>query len=71
LVEEPIDYLGTVWFSAKELGVEPIVIERLYNLQTVYIQTASLKEKEVEEMDQIHASLQLKLKERITNTSTT
>ena len=64
LVEEPIDHLGTVWFSAKELGVEPIVIERLYNLQTVYIQTASLKEAEVEEMDQIHASLQLKLKER-------
>jgi len=63
-VEEPIDHLGTVWFSAKELGVTPIVIERLYNLQTTYIQTASLKEAEVAEMDEIHRDLQLKLTER-------
>jgi len=69
LVEEPIDHLGTVWFSAKELGVDPIVIERLYILQTIYIQTAALKDEEVEEMDQIHKTLQLKLTERSTKES--
>jgi hypothetical protein len=58
-----------VWFSAKELGVTPIVIERLYNLQTTYIQTASLKDEEVAEMDQIHKTLQLKLTERNTKES--
>jgi hypothetical protein len=71
LVEEPIDHLGTVWFSAKELGVAPNVIERLYLLQTIYIQTASLKDEEVAEMDQIHTSLQLKLKERIAKGTST
>jgi len=69
LMEEPIDHLGTVWFSAKELKVEPIVLERLYLLQTIYIQTASLSQKEVEEMDQIHSMLQLKLTERSTKGS--
>jgi hypothetical protein len=71
LIEEPIEHLGTVWFSAKELGVEPHVIERLYILQTIYIQTASLKEAEVAEMDQIHKALQLKLKERKAKESST
>jgi hypothetical protein len=69
LIEEPIDHLGTVWFSAKELGVDSSVLDRLYTLQTVYIQTASLSEKEVEEMDQIHSMLQLKLTERVTKGS--
>jgi hypothetical protein len=67
LVEEPVDHLGTAWFSATELDVEPHIIDRLYLLQTIYIQTASLSDKEVEEMDQIHVSLQLKLKSRKAN----
>jgi hypothetical protein len=69
LVEDPVNYLGTVWFSAKELGVDPSVLDRLYTLQTVYIKTAALKEKEVEEMDQIHTDLQLKLMNRSTKES--
>jgi len=69
LVEEPIDHLGSSWFSAKELEVDPIVLERLYLLQTIYIQTSSLKGEEVAEMDQIHSMLQLKLTERGTKGS--
>ena len=69
LVEEPVNYLGTVWFSAKELGVEPSLIDRLYHLQTRYIQTAALKDEEVEEMDGIHRDLQLKLTEKSTKES--
>ena len=69
LVEEPVNYLGTVWFSAKELGVEPSLIDRLYHLQTRYIQTAALKDEEVAEMDGIHSMLQLKLTEKSTKES--
>jgi hypothetical protein len=64
LMEEPINHLGSTWFSAKELDVDPSIIERLYILQTIYLTTGELREGEEEEMVKIHAELQLKLTKR-------
>jgi len=36
-VEEPIMMLGTDYYSAKELGVDPTMIETLYHLENKYL----------------------------------
>jgi len=44
-VEEPIMMLGTDYYSAKELGVDPILIDSLYHLENKYLKepTETLK----------------------------
>ena len=36
-VEEPIMMLGTDYYSAKELGVDPLLIDSLYHLENKYL----------------------------------
>jgi hypothetical protein len=39
--KEPIDYLGKDYFSSRELGVSPDLIEELYVLQNEFIEKGS------------------------------
>jgi len=57
-VKEPIEELGKEYFSAKELGVIPELIEELYTLQTAIIKTGDVNPADLERMCMLQEEVQ-------------
>jgi len=56
--KEPIEYLGVLYFSSRELGISPDLIEELYVLQNEFIEKGS---ENTERMNAIQKILQAAL----------
>ena len=57
-VKEPIEELGKEYFSAKELGVTPELIEELYTLQTAILKTGQVDPADLERMCELQEEVQ-------------
>jgi len=56
--KEPIEHLGTEYFSAKELGVSPAHIEELYNLQSLIMKKGWTTLEDIDRLRQLQEEMQ-------------
>jgi len=51
--KEPIDYLGTDYFSSRELGISPDLIEELYDLQQKFMMKETTDTERIQRIQRI------------------